>query len=379
MMTELNRRKFVRSVAGGLVVASHLPNAIAAGRENENRFSFLLFGDTHYDKIEHHDLDWMRNGEFAKSVPQVENYCRHTTEMLPKLIKAAKSRVATIQPPTAFALHVGDLVEGICGSPTLAMQHCVDAWNFFKSANLGVPLLMTKGNHDITGPGAVEAYKEVLLKGTAQELGRDSLDRTSYSFMQGDNLFAVFDAYDSEAIDWLEDLTESNRFNRLFVLLHMPVVPYNARSNWRVYYHERHRERRDRLVDLLGRHHAIVLSGHLHKYCLLVRRCKTGKFVQIGISSVLRDTNQKRELALTKVDEYGPRLTDLEPTFSPETREIREHVLSDETPFIEHFEYANQSGFAMLSVDHDDVQLEIDDPADELRVRRTVSLSRLLS
>ena len=189
----------------------------------------------------------------------------------------------------------------------------------------------------------------------------------------------MFDAYDREAIDWLENLIESTAFKRLFVLLHLPVVPYNARSNWRVYYHERQAERRERLVNLLGRHRAIVLCGHLHKYSLLVRRCKTGKFVQLAISSVLKDSTQKTDLALTHVDAYGPKLTELEPTFSPETRELREHVLSDEKPFIEHFEYANQSGFAMLSVDNDDVQMNVFDTNGTSKSRRAVSISRLLS
>ena len=164
MNGEMSRRRFVNSVAGGIVAATALPNAMAAGRENENEFSFLLLGDTHYDKIEHHDLDWMRSGEFEKDISQVESYCRHTTDVLPKLLKAAKTRLSETQPTSVFALHVGDLVEGICGNQELATQHCMDAWDFFKNAKLGVPLLMTKGNHDITGPGAIEAYNEVLLK-----------------------------------------------------------------------------------------------------------------------------------------------------------------------------------------------------------------------
>ena len=84
-------------------------------------------------------------------------------------------------------------------------------------------------------------------------------------------------------------------------------------------------------------------------------------------------------MALTQVDAYGPKLTELEPTFSPETRELREHILSDEKPFIEHFEYANQSGFAMLSVDNDDVQMNVFDTNGISKSRRTVSISRLLS
>jgi len=375
----IDRRQFVTTMATGAASVAALPRALAAGRDNENQFSFLLLGDTHFDRIEHHDLEWMKAGHFAKDISQVESYCRHTTNVLPDLLKAARTRLKQADPATTFALHVGDLIEGICGNQALATQHCREGWEFFKQADLGVPLLMTKGNHDVTGPGAVEAYHEVLLQKTANELGREALQRTSYSFKQGDNLFAVFDAYDRTAIDWLEGLVRANEFRRLFVLLHLPVVPYNARSNWRVYYHERQAERRQRLVELLGRHRAIVLCGHLHKYSLLTRRCKTGKFVQIAISSVIKDSNRNQQTMLSGTSDYGAKLADLEPTFSPETRDVRQRILSNEKPFIEHFEYAHHSGFAMLSVTEDDDTAEIHNGTGGGKPWKTVSLTKLLS
>ena len=375
-MNDVTRREFIASATVGAACAIALPNALAANRENYNRFSFLLLGDTHFDRIKHHDIAWMHE-HFAKDISQVENYCRHTEEKLPRLLKAAKSRLGKADPSTAFALHVGDLVEGICGNNELATRHCEEGWEFFKQANLGVPLLMTKGNHDVTGPGSVEAYNEVLLQKTAKELGRDKLERTSYSFKQGDNLFAVFDAYDRDAIDWLEELVSKTDFRRLFVLMHLPVVPYNARSNWRVYYHERQAERRQRLVDLLGQHRAIVLCGHLHKYSLLVRRCKTGKFAQLAISSVMKNAAGKPHYS--KASDYGPHLASLEAMFSPDTLDVRETVLSNEKPFIEHFEYAHNSGFAMLSVRADDVHVEVYDGTEPTTPWKTVSLSKLLS
>lgn len=377
MNSEYTRREMVATLATGAFAATALPQALAAGKERENRFSFLLLGDTHFDRIEHHDLEWMKQ-HFAKDIPQVESYCRHTKEVLPGLLKAAKSRLATAEPATAFALHVGDLIEGICGNKELATRHCIEGWDFFKQAKLGVPLLMTKGNHDITGPGAREAYNDVLLQRTAKELGRESLERTSYSFRQGDNLFAAFDTYDSEAVDWLETLARENEFRRLFVLMHLPVVPYNARANWRVYWHPRHAERRQRLVDLFGRHRAIVLCGHLHKYSLLVRRCKTGKFVQLAVSSVMKDTHRNRQPALSEVADYGPQLTELEPQFSTDTLADRKKVLAAERPFIEHFEYSQTSGFAMLSVSENDVEASLYDGLKPESSQQTVSLSKLL-
>lgn len=44
---------------------------------------------------------------------------------------------------SAFVLHSGDPVEGICGNEKLAVQHCSEAWDFFKAAKFDVPFLMT--------------------------------------------------------------------------------------------------------------------------------------------------------------------------------------------------------------------------------------------
>ena len=169
------------------------------------------------------------------------------------------------------------------------------------------------------------------------------------------------------------------KFQRLFVLLHLPVVPYNARSNWRVYYHPRQAKRRQRLIDLLGRHKAIVLCGHLHKYSLLVRRCRTGKFAQLVISSVMKDTTKKRQSSFNAIKDYSAKLTQLEPKFSTETLDSHQKILSNEKPFIEHFEYAHNSGFAILSVKENEVKAEIHTDLKETKPRKTINLSKLLT
>jgi hypothetical protein len=378
MNAQFTRRQFVSTLVAGSTVAATLPTAMSKPTAARGDLSFLLLGDTHFDRREHHDFDWMR-AHYAKDIEQVESYCRHTQDVLPKLLDAAKQRLAEANGRTAFALHVGDLIEGICGNRTLATRHCREGWDFFKAAQLGVPLLMTKGNHDITGPGAEEAYREVLMPETAKELGREKLEQTSYTFQREDNLFAAFDAYDPKAIDWLERVVQENDFRRLFVLVHMPVVPYNARSTWRVYHHPNQAERRQRLVTLLSRHGAIVLSGHLHKYSVVVRRGPAGKFVQLAVSSVLKDTEKRREPSLDSVDDYGPQLTQLEPDFSPETLDLRQQTLLDEKPYIEHFEYVHMAGgYAMVSVNADDVRADVYEGV-EPRPFKQISLSDLLA
>ena len=376
-MPEWTRRQIVRALTAGAATAPGLSRAAFAPDRREDRFSFLLLGDTHFDRPTHHDYEWLRV-HYPKDLSQIENYCRLTREALPKLLAAAAERTRAADPPVAFALHVGDLVEGLCGNLGLATRHCTEAWEFFRRADLGVPLLMTKGNHDVTGPGAAEAFRDVLLAATAAELGRDRLERACYSFERGGHLFAALDAYDRTAVDWLETLVRERTFRRLFVLVHPPVVPYNARATWHLLSHPRQAETRRRLIDLLGRHRAIVLCGHLHKYSLLVRRCPTGRFVQLAVSSVMKGSGKARPPLLTGPDDYGPDLTDLEPSFSPDTLDLRRANLAAEAPFIEHFEYADAAGFALLSVEGDEVRADVRDGSDSAEPWRKHSLSALL-
>jgi hypothetical protein len=159
----------------------------------------------------------------------------------------------------------------------------------------------------------------------------------------------------------------------------MPIVPYNARSTWRVYHHPNQADRRERLVTLLSQRRAIVLSGHLHKYSVVVRRSPVGKFVQLAVSSVLKDTEKRREPSFNSVKEYGPQLTELEPEFSPETLELRQQTLLAEQPFIEHFEYAHTAGgYAMISVNGDDVRADVYEGV-EPRPFKQISLSELVT
>ena len=63
---------------------------------------------------------------------------------------------------TPFVIQLGDFTEGLCGSRELQDRMFRGAIEQVK-AKIKVPFLVTKGNHDITGPGAKESYRETLL------------------------------------------------------------------------------------------------------------------------------------------------------------------------------------------------------------------------
>jgi hypothetical protein len=172
-------------------------------------------------------------------------------------------------------------------------------------------------------------------------------------------LLVFYDAYDRGSLEWFAGLVEQQKPRRLVFVIHPPVVPYNARSTWHVFSQERQAAERQRLLELLGRFRAIVLSGHLHKYSFLVRRTETGRFVQLGLSSVAASEHAEPRALIEGADGYGPGLVTLEPRHSPETEERRRAVLQDERRWIEHFEYADTWGHALVALTAGEARVDV--------------------
>jgi hypothetical protein len=246
-------------------------------------------------------------------------------------------------------MQLGDLLEGLCGTAELAERQAREGIEFVKDAKFSAPLVMTKGNHDITGPGAAEAYGKVLLPFLALQ-NRAEIQQANFTRRQGGTLVAFYDAYDKGSLDWFAQTLDAARPQRLIVAIHPPVVPYNARSTWHIYSSSKQAAQRKRLLDLLGGHHALVLCGHLHKYSLVVRRTDSGRFAQLAISSVAASADGKPKDVRSGLAQYTPDLVDLEPRHAPDTLEMRRELLQAERPFIEHFDYADTWGHAALEV-----------------------------
>src|SRR5207248_7856647 len=181
------------------------------------------------------------------------------------------------------------------------------------------------------GPGAADAYRQILLP-YLSEANRAEIKEAAFTRRQGGTLIAFYDAYDKASLEWFAAMLDQARPERLIVAIHPPVVPYNARSNWHIYSSPKQAAQRSRLLELLGRHRAIVLCGHLHKYSLLVRRTEEGPFVQLAISSVAATSDGKPRDEMSGIDRYRTDLVDLEPRHAPETVEARRALLEAERP-----------------------------------------------
>lgn len=345
----LSRRSLFKKAAAACALLGPAGNWALAAAEDNGDWSFPLLGDLHFDRLEHHDHEWLAR-EHPGDVSQVQNYSRITREMTPRLFARVREGLKELQGATKhvpFVLQLGDLLEGLCGSDDLAARQAREGLDFVREAQFSAPLVMTKGNHDITGPGAADAYKQILLP-YLSEANRAEIKEAAFTRRQGGTLIAFYDAYEKASLDWFAATVEQAKPQRLIVAIHPPVVPYNARSNWHIYCSPKQATQRERLLDLLGRHKAIVLCGHLHKYSLLVRRTEEGRFVQLAISSVAATSDGKPRDERGGLGDYRPDLVDLEPKHAPDTIGARRELLSAERPFIEHFEYADTWGFAAI-------------------------------
>jgi len=313
-----------------------------------SEYSFVYLGDLHFDKVSHHDLDWVK-ANMPGDIRQIEDYVRITENHTPGLFRRVQSAIDFSDGRIQMVIQGGDLTEGLCGSRQLQEQQFKDALACIRKYIPQAPFIAAKGNHDITGPGAKEAYDAVMLPWLSKECGKP-VESASFYFTKGPDLFVFFDAYHNNNLDWLQKTLGENKHRYAFVVMHPPAVPYNARSTWHLFSREKDKAARERFLNILGVNNAILLTAHLHKYGLLERRTPAGSFVHFSINSVISSSQIEVRDAMEGVEKYGGSLVELEPEFQPDNKQDRMKLLEEEKPYIARFEYADLPGYAIIDV-----------------------------
>lgn len=355
----MNRRRFLQTSLGA-VLASRVRAA------SPKAFSFVLLGDLHFDRPEHHDFDWVKEHS-PDSVRQSANYSRITREIMPRLFATVRETIAERRgsdAPVSFVLQVGDLVEGVCGSEELAAKQNQEALEFVREAALGVPFLFAKGNHDATGPGSVEMFRRCFHPFLTEQIrqltpGAEALTSGLYTLTLGNAQFAFFDAYDAESLAWFESVAAARTAEHFFTVVHPPVVPYGARATWHIFGNAKDQSKREKLLELLGKQEAFVLGGHIHKFNELARVVGRGRFAQLAVSSVIDNAEVKVKDALSGIAQYNGDQIRVEPRFSPDTEPQRRAVYEAERPFVKAFEYADLLGYGVVTVEGARVTAEL--------------------
>jgi len=352
-----------------------LGTAAAQGNESGSTYSFVYLGDLHFDKKAHHDFEWVK-ANMPGDLRQIEDYVRNTETYTPGLLKRIQTSIESSAGRIQMIVQGGDLTEGLCGRRELQEIQFQDAREFLCNFIPQTPFIPAKGNHDITGPGAKEAFDRVMLPWLARECGRP-VDSASFYFSKGPDLFIFFDAYHNNNLDWLEKTLQENPHRYVFVVMHPPAVPYDARSTWHLFSRAKEEAARERFLNILGANRVLLLTGHLHKYSVLVRRTSTGAFVQFSMSSVIGSPKISTKNHLEGVQNYGGSLVELEPEFQPETRESRRSLLEREKPQIARFEYADFPGYAIVHVSDAKIAADIY-PGDSDKLWKTIPLAPAL-
>ncbi len=340
-------------------------------------FNFMFLGDIHFDKLKYHDPQYLKE-KYPHDISQIENYSRITRDNLSSLMRVSKE--CSRETDSKFILQIGDFVEGLCGSKELANIQTADLIDYVEQQQFELPFIAIKGNHDITGLGAKEVFQETVLPWQARQLGQ-TVTSANNVYVYGNARFILFDCFtEQESLVWLREVIKDRKSNEvLFFCTHIPVVPYDARSNWHIYVHPDQKRDREELLNMLGEHKALVLSGHLHKTSVVVRNTPSGNFVQIGLGSVIPYLDAPIKNHLQGLSAYGPDLVDLEPDFAPSSLALRQQILRDEAPFIRHYEYADFCGYATVQIDRRNaVTIQIFANADKKPWTR-VNLTKLLS
>ncbi len=245
-------------------------------------YKVLLLGDMHYDSNDFRkDVEGLaanRKKELARNLKRWEAH-------IPAMIADASGVTTT----TAFGVQLGDITQGDCGEGSLhekAFLSVLDKLSCLKPADAeNWRLFVVKGNHDIRGPGAKEAFNNVMLSYLEKQFGQACpvKGRADFARMQGPDLYLFFDSIGSseKELQFVEKALEAHKDARhVFFLTHLPVLPSSRSYHvfWLVF--EKQPALRRRLLELLAARNAIVLAAHIHTTTLETYHSEAGAITQ---------------------------------------------------------------------------------------------------
>jgi predicted phosphodiesterase len=287
---QLTRREFLcGAVAGGAMLA--LPRPLRA--QGVGSYSVPVLGDIHFDSPDpkFYHANYTHSTSQKRYKAHLAEHVRNSEmwkERLPRFVRASG---ACLRKDAAFALQMGDLVQGDCGNAATHRRMLDDAFAFLKGAYGGnLPLVTVAGNHDIRGAmkgdGARETLEKWLPETMAKELGVP-VNGTTFSFRQGPDVFIVVDFNEPRPkLSLIKRLLEESKGARYtFFISHGLVVP-NSLSRWFLLGEEKRDAERRELCSLLARRNAIVLCGHTHRMELLECEFPEGQITQFTFNSV---------------------------------------------------------------------------------------------
>lgn len=326
-----------------------------AAKKNES-LSFIVLGDVHYCDDAYYDLDAMLREKPGDHRQITGTYAPVTEANWTDQVRALKERIRGSQPPVKCIIQLGDMSEGCANAPGNAERMAENLIGELRRADLGVPLILAKGNHDVTGfppcrDEARSAFEKYYTPFIREQTGSTVEGDANYTYRMGQVLIVVLDAYNGKVdqTEFLRKALENSTARYKFVCMHEPAIPASERC-WH-FLRNKPQEVRDEFLKVLAQNRAIFLCGHLHRYSVLRRDTEWGPIVQVMTTSV---TNLKRTAKPTyqlETDRYGEGLVDWKASWNPATAEARKATLREEGRHIRYYKMNNLAGYAVIEVD----------------------------
>ncbi len=247
-------------------------------------YEVLLFSDTHYDALAVRDTT-------QKLLPHREKEMQRNfkvwQETMPRLLATAGNHVRQHTP--SFALHLGDLIQGDCGNRELHESSFKNILRLFNQ-NLSCPLYFVKGNHDIRGAGAQEAWDAVMRPHLNEILQGDTAPAkpACHALRYQDDLYIFFDAIKPDVKFLTQTLEKHRQIRHLFFLTHYPLLPCTPTSFGGLsLYATAGPDKLKRITALLAQRNATVLCGHIHRTTYTTYRSDLGAIRQFSSFSIV--------------------------------------------------------------------------------------------
>lgn len=287
----LSRREFL----GGAAAFAALPKfaALAELTSKGRSYSVPVLGDIHFDSPDpkFYHANYTHSTSQKRYKAHLAEHVRNSEmwkERLPRLVRASG---ACLRKDAAFALQMGDFVQGDCGNAATHRRMLDDAFAFVKGAYGGnLPLVTVAGNHDIRGDmkgdGARKTMEKWLPETMAKELGVP-VKGTTFSFRQGPDVFIVVDFNEPRPnLATIKRLLEESKDARYtFIVSHGPVIP-SGQTRWFLLGKKKRDEERRELRTILARRNAIALGGHTHNLEFIDCAFPEGRIAQFVFNSV---------------------------------------------------------------------------------------------
>ena len=315
-----------------------------SARVSAENYQFILLGDLHYDNREHHT-----SAMLEKRKREIERNLSHWQKNAPGIVNAAKSKITR---NTLFAVQLGDITQGDAKSQedqkALFTEALVNIAEPMREKSL--PFFVVKGNHDFRSPGKGDAFESVMTPFIQSQLPAGSeITGSNYAFRHGKDLFMFVDCQNPD-VEFMKRILESNKDVRhLFVLDHLPVLPYGAGGSKWILFGERQgklQEFRSEFRRLLASRNGIVLTGHVHDNSLS-QYVNGGSITQITVSSMEFSNG-----------DYPPVKDGFSEGELKKNRKSDDEFLDEFIPFMKLYKRTFGGGYAVVKVKGNAVEIE---------------------